>query len=224
MNSRDLLQSFTVETLFCTFAQWTCNTNDIASLLLQDIHRKRQEKDLTELQSLIEAHFIQRKNDEAELVALVTRIVSLPGKCEEKERKELEDAQKRQDEDIKKKKALTNRTQQYGGVQQRVKGKKGVKKQTEREKKKKILADRRKPLIVDNLNEEKAKEKASELWEWLLTLESEKFDLSEKLKKQKYEVRTFPRRVERVRCPKSQVSFLLHLVSDAFMMLRLEDR
>uniref|UniRef100_A0A8C3AWL7 Troponin T2e, cardiac n=1 Tax=Cyclopterus lumpus TaxID=8103 RepID=A0A8C3AWL7_CYCLU len=200
-----------LETLFCTFAQWTCNTNDIASLLLQDIHRKRQEKDLTELQSLIEAHFIQRKNDEAELVALVTRIEKRRTEraeqqrihakkekerqarvAEEKERKELEDAQKRQDEDIKKKKALTNRTQQYGGVQQRQEGKKGVKKQTEREKKKKILADRRKPLIVDNLNEEKAKEKASELWEWLLTLESEKFDLSEKLKKQKYEVRTLP--------------------------------
>ncbi|XP_034382727.1 troponin T2e, cardiac [Cyclopterus lumpus] len=179
-----------------------------------DIHRKRQEKDLTELQSLIEAHFIQRKNDEAELVALVTRIEKRRTEraeqqrihakkekerqarvAEEKERKELEDAQKRQDEDIKKKKALTNRTQQYGGVQQRQEGKKGVKKQTEREKKKKILADRRKPLIVDNLNEEKAKEKASELWEWLLTLESEKFDLSEKLKKQKYEINVLQSRI-----------------------------
>ena len=48
---------------------------------MQDIHRKRQEKDLTELQSLIEAHFIQRKNDEAELVALVNRIVSLVRKA-----------------------------------------------------------------------------------------------------------------------------------------------
>lgn len=36
-------------------------------------------------------------------------------------------------------------------------GKKGAKKQTEREKKKKILADRRKPLAIDHLNEEKAK-------------------------------------------------------------------
>lgn len=46
---------------------------------LQDIHRKRQEKDFSELQSLIEAHFIQRKKDEEELIALVNRIVSLPG-------------------------------------------------------------------------------------------------------------------------------------------------
>lgn len=42
----------------------------------QDIHRKRQEKDFAELQSLIEAHFIQRKKDEEELIALVNRIVS----------------------------------------------------------------------------------------------------------------------------------------------------
>lgn len=34
---------------------------------------------------------------------------------------------------------------------------KGAKKQTEREKKKKILADRRKPLSIDHLNEDKLK-------------------------------------------------------------------
>lgn len=39
--------------------------------------RKRQEKDLAELQSLIEAHFIQRKKEEEELIALVNRIVSV---------------------------------------------------------------------------------------------------------------------------------------------------
>ncbi|XP_010786283.1 troponin T, fast skeletal muscle-like isoform X2 [Notothenia coriiceps] len=170
-----------------------------------DIHRKRLEKDLTELQSLIEAHFIQRKNDEAELLALVNRIEKRRTEraeqkrvrdelekdrqiriAEEKERKELEDARKKHDGDAKKKKALTNMTHQYAGVQQRD-GKKGAKKQTEREKKKKILADRRKPLSIDHLNDEKVKEKANEMWQWLFTLESEKFDLSEKLKKQKYD-------------------------------------
>lgn len=40
------------------------------------MYRKRQEKDLAELQSLIEAHFVQRHKDEEELVALVNRIVS----------------------------------------------------------------------------------------------------------------------------------------------------
>ncbi len=32
------------------------------------------------------------------------------------------------------------------------------------------------------------REKAQELWQWLMTLEAEKFDLTEKLKRQKYDV------------------------------------
>lgn len=36
-------------------------------------------------------------------------------------------------------------------------GRKGAKKQTEREKKKKILADRRKPINIDHLSEDKLK-------------------------------------------------------------------
>uniref|UniRef100_A0A3Q4M1P4 Troponin T2e, cardiac n=1 Tax=Neolamprologus brichardi TaxID=32507 RepID=A0A3Q4M1P4_NEOBR len=135
-----------------------------------DIHRKRQEKDLTELQSLIEAHFIQRKKDEEELIALVNRIEKRRAEraeqqrirtehekerqnrlAEEKERKEQEEARRKQDEDAKKKKALTNMTQQYSD------GKRGAKKQTEREKKRKILAERKKPLNVERLNEDKLK-------------------------------------------------------------------
>ncbi|XP_035533399.1 troponin T2e, cardiac isoform X8 [Morone saxatilis] len=179
-----------------------------------DIHRKRQEKDLTELQSLIEAHFIQRKKDEEDLIALVNRIEKRRAEraeqvrirteqekerqarvAEEKERKEMEEARKKQDDDIKKKKALTNMTQQYGGVQQRQDGKRGAKKQTEREKKKKILADRRKPLNIDHLSEDKVKEKANELWQWLMTLEAEKFDLSEQLKRQKYDINVLQSRI-----------------------------
>ncbi|KAM3859063.1 troponin T, cardiac muscle isoforms-like [Diretmus argenteus] len=180
-----------------------------------DIHRKRLEKDLTELQSLIEAHFIQRKKDEEELIALVNRIEKRRTEradqvrirtelekerqarvAEEKERKEQEEARKKQGEDAKKKKALTNMTQQYGGVQQRHEGKKGAKKQTEREKKRKILAERRKPLSVDHLNEDKLKEKANELRQWLMGLEAEKFDLSEKLKRQKYDINQLLARVQ----------------------------
>lgn len=32
------------------------------------------------------------------------------------------------------------------------------------------------------------REKANELWQWMMELEAEKFDLSEKLKRQKYDV------------------------------------
>ncbi|KAG9272407.1 troponin T, cardiac muscle isoforms-like [Astyanax mexicanus] len=172
-----------------------------------DIHRKRQEKDQSELQALIEAHFIQRKKEEEELIALVNRIEKRRTEradqhriraekekerqarlAEEKERKEQEEQRKKQDEDAKKKKALTNMTHQYGGLQQRTDGRKGGKKQTEREKKKKILADRRKPLTIDHLNEDKLREKANELWQWMMELEAERFDLAEKLKRQKYDI------------------------------------
>ncbi|XP_051548135.1 troponin T, cardiac muscle isoforms-like [Myxocyprinus asiaticus] len=172
-----------------------------------DIHRKRQEKDLSELQSLIEAHFIQRQKDEEELIALVNRIENRRAEraeqqrvraerekerqarlAEERERKEQEEHRKKHDEDAKKKKALTNKTHQYGGIQQKGEGRKGAKKQTEREKKKKILAERRKPLNTDHLSEDKLKDKANELWQWLMELEAEKYDLNEKFKRQKYDV------------------------------------
>ncbi|KAI1883480.1 hypothetical protein AGOR_G00231880 [Albula goreensis] len=180
-----------------------------------DIHRKRQEKDLQELQSLIEAHFIQRKKDEEELLALVNRIEKRRAEraeqqriraerekerqarlAEEKERKEQEEQRKKQDEDAKKKKALTSMTQQFGTMQQKVDGRRGAKKQTEREKKKKILADRRKTLNVDHLNEDKLKDKAAELWQRLMELEAEKFDLGEKLKRQKYDINQLLARVQ----------------------------
>ncbi|RVE71613.1 hypothetical protein OJAV_G00053510 [Oryzias javanicus] len=179
-----------------------------------DIYRKRQEKDLAELQSLIEAHLVQRKKDEEELVALVNRIDKRRAEraeqqrvraerekerqarlAEEKERREQEEQRKKQDEDAKKKKVLTNMTQQYT-VGQKNENRKGGKKQTEREKKKKALAERRKPLNIDHLNEDKLKEKAGELWQWLMGLEAEKFDLSEKLKRQKYDINQLLTRVQ----------------------------
>uniref|UniRef100_A0A3B5LJK8 Troponin T type 2a (cardiac) n=1 Tax=Xiphophorus couchianus TaxID=32473 RepID=A0A3B5LJK8_9TELE len=39
-----------------------------------DIHRKRMEKDLMELQTLIEVHFESRKKEEEELISLKERI------------------------------------------------------------------------------------------------------------------------------------------------------
>ncbi|XP_024912921.1 troponin T2e, cardiac [Cynoglossus semilaevis] len=141
-----------------------------------DIHKKRQEKDLTELHSLIEAHFGQRKRDEEELVALVKRI--------ERRRAERADQQRIRAEREKERQARL------------ADGKKGAKKQTEREKKRKILAERRKPLNIDHLNEDKLKEKASELWQWLMTLESEWFDLSKNLMRQKYDVKVLQSRIQ----------------------------
>ncbi|KAJ3611990.1 hypothetical protein NHX12_020269, partial [Muraenolepis orangiensis] len=140
-----------------------------------DIHRKRQDKDLGELQSLIEAHFIQRKKEEAELITLVSRIekrrteradqqrvraekekIRQARLAEEKEKREQVDVRKKHDDDVKKKK---------------------------------------KPLSLEQLNEDKVKEKIRELWQWLKTLEAEKFDHCETLKKQKYDMNLLLARV-----------------------------
>uniref|UniRef100_A0A8C5X426 Troponin T2, cardiac type n=1 Tax=Malurus cyaneus samueli TaxID=2593467 RepID=A0A8C5X426_9PASS len=150
-----------------------------------DIHRKRMEKDLNELQALIEAHFESRKKEEEELLNLKDRIVcAQPSPL--RARKEEEEARKRAEEEARKKKAFSNMLH-FGGYMQKSE-KKGGKKQTEREKKKKILSERRKPLNIDHLSEDKLREKARELWQNIHDLEAEKFDLQEKFKRQKYEV------------------------------------
>uniref|UniRef100_A0A672R9C8 Troponin T, fast skeletal muscle isoforms-like n=1 Tax=Sinocyclocheilus grahami TaxID=75366 RepID=A0A672R9C8_SINGR len=173
-----------------------------------DIQKKRQNKDLVELQALIDAHFECRKKEEEELIALKERIEKRRNERaeqqriraekdkerqarreEERLRKEEADVKKRADEDAKKKSALSSMGSQYSSYLQKADSKRGGKKQTEREKKKKILADRRKPLNIDHLNEDKLKEKAKELWDWMYQLEAEKFEHIEKLKRQKYEIK-----------------------------------
>uniref|UniRef100_A0A8C3GIF3 Troponin T2, cardiac type n=1 Tax=Cairina moschata TaxID=8855 RepID=A0A8C3GIF3_CAIMO len=170
-----------------------------------DIHRKRMEKDLNELQALIEAHFESRKKEEEELISLKDRIEQRRAEraeqqrirserekerqarmAEERARKEEEEARKKAEEEARKKKAFSNMLH-FGGYMQKSE-KKGGKKQTEREKKKKILSERRKPLNIDHLSEDKLRDKAKELWQTIRDLEAEKFDLQEKFKRQKYEV------------------------------------
>uniref|UniRef100_A0A3P8QX17 Troponin T type 2b (cardiac) n=1 Tax=Astatotilapia calliptera TaxID=8154 RepID=A0A3P8QX17_ASTCA len=168
-----------------------------------DIQRKRMEKDLTELQTLIEAHFEKRKKEEEELIGLTQRIEKRRSEraeemkiraerererqnklAEEKARKEEEEAKKRADDDARKKMILSNLT--FTGYRQT---QSGTKKPTEREKKRKILNDRRKELNIDHLKEDKLREKAKDLWDWLRQLEAEKFELQQKCTKQKYEVK-----------------------------------
>nr|XP_006115748.1 troponin T, cardiac muscle isoform X4 [Pelodiscus sinensis] len=178
-----------------------------------DIHRKRMEKDLNELQGLIDAHFENRKKEEEELIFLKDRIEQRRAEraeqqrirserekerqarvAEERARREEEEAKKRAEEEARKKKAFSNMLH-FGGYLQKTEKKSG-KKQTEREKKKKILGERRKPLNIDHLNEEKLKDKAMELWQSIHDLEAEKFDLQEKFKRQKYEIVTLTARCD----------------------------
>ncbi|XP_031762136.1 troponin T, slow skeletal muscle isoform X7 [Xenopus tropicalis] len=178
-----------------------------------DIHRKRMEKDLLELQTLIDVHFEQRKKEEEELIALKERIERRRAEraeqvrfrtekererqarmAEEKMRKEEEEAKKRADDDAKKKKVLSNMGAHFGGYLVKAEQKRG-KKQTGREMKRKVLADRRKPLTTEYMNEGQLREKAKELTDWMYQLESEKFDLMEKLKTQKYEINVLYNRI-----------------------------
>uniref|UniRef100_A0A7M4E9W1 Troponin T2, cardiac type n=1 Tax=Crocodylus porosus TaxID=8502 RepID=A0A7M4E9W1_CROPO len=188
----------------------SCPGVDLAPVLLipegVDIHRKRMEKDLNELQALIEAHFENRKKEEEELIFLKDRIEQRRAEraeqqrirserekerqarvAEEKARKEEEEARKKAEEEARKKKAFSNMLH-FGGYLQKTEKKSG-KKQTEREKKKKILSERRRPLNIDHLSEDKLRDKAMDLWQSIYDLEAEKFDLQDKFKRQKYEVR-----------------------------------
>ncbi|KAB1258772.1 Ladinin-1 [Camelus dromedarius] len=177
-----------------------------------DIHRKRMEKDLNELQALIEAHFENRKKEEEELVSLKDRIEKRRAEraeqqrirterererqtrlAEERARREEEESRRRAEDEARKKKALSN-MMHFGGYIQKTERKSG-KRQTEREKKKKILAERRKVLAIDHLNEDQLREKARELWESIYSLEAEKFDLQEKFKQQKYEINVLRNRI-----------------------------
>ncbi|XP_044071509.1 troponin T, fast skeletal muscle isoforms-like isoform X3 [Siniperca chuatsi] len=179
-----------------------------------DIQKKRQNKDLVELQSLIDAHFECRKKEEEELLALKGRIEKRRAERAEqqriraekdkerqarreaeRQRKEEADAHRKAEDEAKKKIALSNMGSSYSSSLQRVEHKRG-KKQTEREKKKKIMAERCKPLNIDDFSEDKLREKAKELWEWLHNLEAIKYDQSEALKRQRYEVISLRNRID----------------------------
>uniref|UniRef100_A0A8D0MD17 Troponin T, slow skeletal muscle n=1 Tax=Sus scrofa TaxID=9823 RepID=A0A8D0MD17_PIG len=178
-----------------------------------DIHRKRMEKDLLELQTLIDVHFEQRKKEEEELVALKERIERRRAEraeqqrfrtekererqaklAEEKMRKEEEEAKKRAEDDAKKKKVLSNMGAHFGGYLVKAEQKRG-KRQTGREMKQRILSERKKPLNIDHMGEDQLREKAQELSDWIHQLESEKFDLMAKLKQQKYEINVLYNRI-----------------------------
>ncbi|XP_036447804.1 troponin T type 2a (cardiac) isoform X2 [Colossoma macropomum] len=175
-----------------------------------DIHRKRMEKDLNELRALIEAHFESRKKEEEELISLKDRIEKRRSERaeqqrirserekerqkrleEERTRKEEEEAKKRAEDDAKKK---TLTSLHFGGYMQKTERQSG-KKQTGREKKKKILSDRRKPLNIENASESALREKVKELWNWMHQLEAEKFELQYQFTKQKYEIKVLRNRV-----------------------------
>ncbi|XP_014890149.1 troponin T, slow skeletal muscle-like isoform X1 [Poecilia latipinna] len=179
-----------------------------------DIHRKRMEKDLLELHTLIDAHFEQRKKDEEELIGLKERIEHRRAEraeiqrvraekekdrqnriAEERHRKEEEEAKKKADDDLKKKKVLSGMGANFGGFLAKAESRKS-KRLTGREIKRKTLADRRQPLGIDNMREDSLRNRAQEMWNWIHQLESEKFDFMEQMKHQRYEITVLLNRIQ----------------------------
>ncbi|XP_061160216.1 troponin T, slow skeletal muscle isoform X2 [Syngnathus typhle] len=179
-----------------------------------DIHRKRMEKDMLELHTLIDVHFDQRKKDEEELIGLKERIERRRSEraeiqrvraekekdrqnriAEERQRKEEEEAKKKADDDAKKKKVLSGIGGNFGGFLAKAESRRG-KRMTGREVKKRTLADRRQPLDIDSMREDSLRQRAQELWNWIYQLESEKFDYMEHIKHQKYEIIVLLNRIQ----------------------------
>jgi len=181
---------------------------------LDDITRKRREKDLIELQALIAKHFEERKKDEEELQKLHDRIESrkaarieqakirqekekqrMAQEREERKKKEEEEEKKREEEEARKKAAIANMSLHYGGYLARAEKNKPNKRQTDREIKKKWLAENKKALNIDHLGIDRLREKAKELWEELYGYEEQKYDSEQRIARQKYDSNQLRQRV-----------------------------
>uniref|UniRef100_A0A8P4K182 Troponin T, slow skeletal muscle n=1 Tax=Dicentrarchus labrax TaxID=13489 RepID=A0A8P4K182_DICLA len=171
-----------------------------------DIHRKRMEKDLLELHTLIDVHFEQRKKDEEELIGLKDRIehrrseraeIQRVRAEKEKDRQNriAEERHRKEEEEAKKKKVLSGMGANFGGFLAKAESRRG-KRLTGKEIKKKTLAERRQPLGIDSLREDGLKQRAQEMWNWIYQLESEKFDFIEHMKHQKYEIIVLLNRIQ----------------------------
>ena len=185
----------------------------MATATFDALTKQRLEKDLAELQQMIAKHFDQRKKDDEELDDLTKRIEKRKAERaeqqrvraereqirmqrEKEERQAREDAEERRklEEEEKKKQCIANLAQSKGGYLAQRKGNKPGR-VTEREKKRKILADRRKPLNIDHLTVDKLKEKANEMWKWNSILEEERYDFEVRVDRQKYELTSLRQRV-----------------------------
>merc|ERR1712066_695058 len=163
---------------------------------------------------MISRHFEQRKKDDAELDSLVKRIEARKTERaqqmkirkerdqaiqerNQKERAEREAEAKRKAEELEEKKRIQYESvKNYTGYlgQKRNKGRKG--KVTEREKKRKILAERRKPLNIDHLGRDKLVEKAQDLQKYVEDLEIERVNFEMTAESQRYTINTSRVRIQ----------------------------
>jgi len=168
----------------------------------EEFVKKRLEKDLQELKRMIETHFQKRKQDEEELSELKDRIekrkqmreeqLRLRGEREkqrqeqervERERRLADEVARKDAEDAKKKESMTALAASFGGYKAQAKQRTG---RGERDRKKKMLQERRKPLNIDHLAADKLQEKIAELYEHLLKIENDRCTHEQKQDPAKY--------------------------------------
>merc|ERR1712184_89882 len=189
------------------------------------LQKNRMEKDLQELQGLIAQHFEKRKKDDVELKELEDRIEKRKAERaeqmrirqeREKERAEREKEERRLKEEEEERKKKEDEERRKVAMQSMSAGNQGMsrdrqrggnRRQTEREKKRKHLAERRKPLNIDHLTKDKLLEKVKEMHKHLAVLEEEKYDFEVGLDRQKYDISQLRQRVNElnVKCGKGPV-------------------
>jgi len=177
--------------------------------------KARMEKDLKELQVMIERHFAQRKIDTEELRVLTERIEKrkmaradqirmklerekerLQAEKDVRERALKEEKEKKDAAEERKAAAMAAMTaNKYGGYLSRDRSGKGNKRTTEREKKRRALAERRTQLTVDHMKRDNLIEKLKQLWNSLYNLENERFDFEDVNDNQRYDVSQLRARV-----------------------------
>merc|ERR1712066_695760 len=111
-------------------------------------------------------------------------------------KREEEEEKRRLADEEKKKQAIQNMSASYGGYLARSDKQRGNRRQTEREKKRKILTDRRRPLNVDHLSGDKIKDKAKELQMYYASLEEERYNFETIVDRQKYDINQLRNRVQ----------------------------
>ncbi|CAG5091444.1 Oidioi.mRNA.OKI2018_I69.PAR.g13051.t1.cds [Oikopleura dioica] len=186
------------------------NVKSQAGMDISDITRKKAEKDLCDLQEMINRHFEQRKQEEIELNNLKERIEKrkemrakqlIERQKKEKERQEREKnekeareraiREKHEAEEARKKELMASMAMLNTHMDRRRQGKRT----TARDAKRKALAERRKPLNIDHLNKEKLMEKCKEMYNWVRQLEEDRYDLTVKAENDKYTLNTLRHRV-----------------------------
>lgn len=164
---------------------------------LKKLKEKQAKRKVTRAEE--EQRMAQRKKEEEE-----RRVREV----EEKKQREIEEKRQRLEEAEKKRQAMLQamKDKDKKGPNFTIQKKEGAlgltstqiernKTKEQLEEEKKIsLSFRIKPLDIDNLGESKLREKAQELWEAIIKLETEKYDLEERQKRQDYDLKELKER------------------------------